>query len=224
MLERRASRRRRIWSAVTSIRSMLDTVLLLVILGLLLERQWHRLPQFEIAGDITGFAPRVFSQQIVRFAPDPTFVPENMSDFFTEAVQPKWWSMAPKGFGFVRVNNTKDYNNLPTPLEWYPDSTFTTSVTHQIHCLRSILQAVAAYSSGQLDKVPSDGVEHLGHCFDYLRQGIMCCGDIALEGQGTTFPPRVLGSDGWDAKHVCRDYSQIMSYLEEKRVEDGATI
>lgn len=57
MAERRASRRESICSALTSIRSLLDTVLLLVILGLVMDRQWRKSPSFEIGGDITGFAP-----------------------------------------------------------------------------------------------------------------------------------------------------------------------
>lgn len=39
----------------------------------------------------------------------------------------------------------------------------------------------------------------MNHCFDYLRQSIMCCGDVALEGEQTTFPEGFDGSDGWDA-------------------------
>src|SRR5690554_3163100 len=58
MEERRLSRKQRMWSAVMSIRSLLDTVLLFVILGLLLERGWQRPSWFEMGGDITGFAPR----------------------------------------------------------------------------------------------------------------------------------------------------------------------
>lgn len=61
---------------------------------------------------------------------------------------------------------------------------------------------------------------HLPHCFEYLRQSIMCCGDTALEGQHTTFPDSIIGSDGWDAKHVCKDYSAVYAYLEEHRVDD----
>jgi hypothetical protein len=53
-----SQRRQRLWSAVMSIRSLLDTVLLFVIVGLLLERDWQRPGWFEIGGDITGFAPR----------------------------------------------------------------------------------------------------------------------------------------------------------------------
>jgi hypothetical protein len=128
------------------------------------------------------------------------------------------------GLGYVRINNTKDYDNLPTPLDDYPGSTFTTSVTHQLHCLHAIVQIVAAYASNQTEKLPVEGPWHVAHCFDYLRQSIMCCGDVALEGQQTTFPANLSGSDGWDAKHVCKDYGQIKSYLEEKRTDDEVWI
>jgi hypothetical protein len=57
------------------------------------------------------------------------------------------------------------------------------------------------------------------HCFDYLRQSIMCCGDVTLEGEQTTFPENTGGSDGWDAKHVCRDYNQVYTYLNRKRAD-----
>ncbi|KAK4233880.1 hypothetical protein C8A03DRAFT_47664 [Achaetomium macrosporum] len=223
MVEKGVSRRRRLWSAVMSIRSLLDTVLLVVIVGLLLERGWQRPARFEIGADITGFAPRI-SQQIKTFVPDPTFVPENGSQFFTDAVRARWLSIVPKGLGYIRINNTHAYNNLPTPLQSYPDSTFTTSVTHQLHCLHAIVEVVAAYTSNQRDKLPAEGTWHLSHCFEYLRQSIMCCGDLALEGQHTTFPPGVTGSDGWDATHVCRDYGQVLEYLEGKRVDDEVWI
>ena len=128
------------------------------------------------------------------------------------------------GLGYVQINNTKDYNNLPTPLKSYPDSTFTTSMTHQLHCLHAIVEVVAAYTSGELERVPQEGGWHLGHCFEYLRQSIMCCGDVALEGQHTTFPVGFTGSDGWDAKHVCRDYKQVLTHLEKNRVDDESWI
>lgn len=59
------------------------------------------------------------------------------------------------------------------------------------------------------------------HCFDYLRQSIMCCGDTALEGQHTIlYPEEMIGSDGWDAKHVCKDYTQVLRFLEDNRADD----
>lgn len=74
-------------------------------------------------------------------------------------------------------------------------------------------------SSKATDDLDKDNAPwHLMHCFDYLRQSIMCSGDVALEGMQTTFPEADLGgSDGWDAKHVCRDYSQVYRYLSRRR-------
>jgi len=93
-------------------------------------------------------------------------------------------------------------------------------MTHQLHCLHAIVGTFAAMTSDRPEMMPEEGPWHLAHCFEYLRQSIMCCGDVALEGQHTTFPAGLKGSDGWDAKHVCKDYGQMMEYLEEKRVDD----
>ncbi len=182
------------------------------------------------------------SQQIKTFIPDLSFVPENGSDFFTVAVQKKWLGIvpskfrfshvvrpgvltaSPEGLGYVKISDPEKYNNLPTPLLEYPPSTFTTSMTHQLHCLHAIVAYVAGMNSNSTDNIPHDGAWHLGHCFEYLRQSIMCCGDTALEGQQTTFPEGVTGSDGWDAKHVCKDYNQVITHLENQRANDDVWI
>lgn len=120
------------------------------------------------------------------------------------------------------------HDNLPTPIHDYVNNTvFTTSMTHQLHCLHAILNAYNTMSvtlDSPFFKVnPIQQPWHINHCFDYIRQGIMCAGDVALEGAATTFPlglngEDLGGSDGWDAKHVCKDYSQITTYLEEKTI------
>jgi hypothetical protein len=40
--------------------------------------------------------------------------------------------------------------------------------------------------------------KHAGHCFDYLRQGIQCSGDMSLEHSRDDEKP---GVDGWGVKH-----------------------
>lgn len=78
------------------LQGLLNTVLLLLVVALLLDRRWHqqRYGQLEGSGDITGFIPAA-SQQIKSFVPDMAFAPENSSEFFTEAVQEKWLSIVP---------------------------------------------------------------------------------------------------------------------------------
>jgi hypothetical protein len=126
--------------------------------------------------------------------------------------------MEAEGMGFVWVNHTEQYHDLPTPVEWPDKTVFTTSMTHQLHCLVSHtrLQIQVPYAhadnlqfaivqtySGLKANVtlPEDHHWHMIHCFDYMRQAIMCSADVALEGHETTFPDKNGGSDGWDSKH-----------------------
>lgn len=92
-------RRRTCWSRFKPWKWLLDTTLLLIILALLIERQWahhrhHPSQTFELAGDITGFAPK-FSQQITAFKPDLGFAPENASEFWGAETQQKWLDIVP---------------------------------------------------------------------------------------------------------------------------------
>lgn len=163
------------------------------------------------------------SQQIKTFVPDLTYFPENGSDFFTEEVKKKWLDLVPKGLGYVKVDDRSGYDNLPHPLQGYSKAVFTTSMTHQLHCLYNIAEVYSGLISDP-SKVPSQIPGHMPHCFEYLRQTIMCTGDTALEGQHTSFPKSVQGSDGWDAKHVCKDYDAVYEYLEKNRADNRVWI
>ncbi|KAK3326766.1 hypothetical protein B0H66DRAFT_168605 [Apodospora peruviana] len=210
-------------SVLRSCKWGLDTLLLLAILGLLVRNQLTQpvVNQWDFGGDLTGVGPR-FSQSIVKFEMDQSYAPTNTSEFFTDEVLEKWNSLMPVGMGFVWVNDTHKYHDLPTPVEWPDKTVFTTSVTHQLHCLFAIVQT---YSGLKADHpIPDDHHWHMIHCFDYMRQAIMCSSDIALEGLETTFPDHNGGSDGWDSKHVCKDYSQVVGYLESVRAYDDRQI
>jgi hypothetical protein len=90
-------RRKTFWKRVKSWRWLLETGLLLTILGLLVEKRWqkhHKSHAFELGGDITGFAPH-FSQQIVTFKPDLIFAPENASEFWNKETQQAWLDIVP---------------------------------------------------------------------------------------------------------------------------------
>lgn len=91
--------RRRVWRKIKGYRWLLDTTLLLVIVGLLVEKRWthHASHAYELAGDITGFAP-TFSQQIISFKPDPIFAPEDASQFWSNETKHAWLSIVPGTF------------------------------------------------------------------------------------------------------------------------------
>lgn len=107
-------------------------------------------------------------------------------------------------------------------LSWHPLSKLTGFLMSK-YKLEEFVSGMLSNSTG--GRVPVSAGWHAGHCFEYLRQSILCCGDTALEGKQTTFPPGLdVGSDGWDAKHVCRDYGQIRRHLEKHRVDDKVWI
>lgn len=59
---------------------------------------------------------------------------------------------------------------------------------------------------------------HVRHCFDYLRQSIMCSGDMTLETALVHNGQRQAGVDGWNVTHQCKDWSAILEYVEANKL------
>lgn len=60
-----------------------------------------------------------------------------------------------------------------------------------------------------------DRFVHVGHCFDYLRQGILCSADSGLESvrEGVN-----INIDfNWGFQRVCRDYQGLKAWAEKWR-------
>ena len=56
---------------------------------------------------------------------------------------------------------------------------------------------------------------HIDHCFDYIRQAIICAADPAIE-------PARIGKDGlrsqvdgWGAEHQCRSWEDLIDFANE---------
>lgn len=58
---------------------------------------------------------------------------------------------------------------------WYGISIF-----HQLHCLTAIRDTLRAVKTDQPARAWG-GPDHLEHCLDYLRQGLMCAADTTIE-------------------------------------------
>ena len=57
---------------------------------------------------------------------------------------------------------------------------------------------------------------HLRHCFDYLRQALLCAADSTLE----PWSENLGGVTGWGVERVCRDYGGLRVWVEERRTND----
>ena len=65
-----------------------------------------------------------------------------------------------------------------------------------------------------IKKAPID-TWHLDHCFDYVRQMLICGGDTTLAGGDLS-----NGSSQLNVPHVCKNFDQMYSWLESHRDND----
>ncbi|TDZ27662.1 Oxidase ustYa [Colletotrichum spinosum] len=195
-------------------RWLIDTLLLLTNIGLSLGLSLLMYYQFEdakfprslrqVGGDFTGAGP-TFPTKVVHFAADYSFVPPNATDFLSNATMSQRKSIMPVGTGWKPVGN---------------DPFFTTSMTHQLHCIFMMGRSFSALASNASRKLEPEFETHFFHCIDYLRQSVMCSGDVAMEPHEVTDPDDNGPGDGsWNGQHVCKDYSQVTKYLDRQIAE-----
>ncbi|KXT00759.1 hypothetical protein AC578_2986 [Pseudocercospora eumusae] len=202
-----------------------------------------------VAEEVNGLVPQ-FSTHPRVFWNDSAYGPtedvEHMTDDQKQKVLDKWSTLQARGFGFVPVHEPEKYT-LPPPLQYYglapPDYYYSISAFHQIHCLEMILHeylnptVMSQHSHHQKRKAHSHETSnaHIMHCFDYLRQAIMCCGDTALEGADEYSIAEgrdkvVIGTSGLGTTHQCKDWDAIKDYAEShanpkwKRPKDGSDL
>lgn len=123
--------------------------------------------------------------------PPASLTPENTIHYqiYTEDAAREWSSIYPKGGGFFRLG---------------PDGRlFGLALFHQMHCLERIRRAMSTRRSS----------EHVHHCFNYLRQAILCEANPTLE---PVIP--ILGRRSVNAEipHVCRDWTRVYELAEEQ--------
>jgi len=200
-----------------------NIILSVIIVGLLFAlKDLRSTKAYDCAEEINHIIPEV-SRHIVTFAPDSRYIRDRSSTSSEDDTLKSWLALVPRGLGFILVDKPEKYN-LPPPIRMWNETVsnmtvYTTSVTHQLHCLHAIM---TVYDSLSRNETNANHFKywHMDHCFDYLRQSIMCCGDTALEGTETTFPEGVGGSDGWGARHLCKNYEELLAVLDEKRAND----
>ena len=135
-----------------------------------------------------------------------------------------WTSLMPPNEGFVLVQDPEKYD-LPQGKNSTSGkgSLYDVSAFHQLHCLTKIREHVSLLNfalDGHVDeasreKLLKPQMRHMDHCFDYLRQGIMCAGDTTLEWPKEGSKGVV---DGWGVTHQCRNWDDIVKFVEGHQV------
>ncbi|VBB79394.1 Putative protein of unknown function [Podospora comata] len=173
-----------------------------------------------LASDISGLVPE-FSLRPQTFHPDPE-LPTNST-----TPPPAWTSSFPLGNGFITTPpnfNPSGNSHLPPPMEFHKQQVYSVAVFHQLHCLQMIMTRYNSLVTGDVKYKRMQGYDddhsHINHCFGYLRQSLMCCGDTALEGQNPETEGQKVETDGMGVVHMCKDFQVVVEWVEGRRVSD----
>ncbi|KAH8093972.1 hypothetical protein BXZ70DRAFT_1010294 [Cristinia sonorae] len=87
---------------------------------------------------------------------------------------------------------------------------FAVAMFHQLHCLRGAQNALVRGWSTMSPRAR----EHLHHCFNYIRQWILCDADVTLE--PGDFTKRNFTVERFGAEHTCVDWRPIYDLVNER--------
>ncbi|KAK0374338.1 hypothetical protein CLIM01_08286 [Colletotrichum limetticola] len=196
-------------------RKLLISLILNLVLSILIITFYARLTTFGQRRRLLPSPVPQFSDEIRTFKVDPLFLslPSEESDAAWESLP------GPNGRGFIHLEPSSDFE--------FPDNVAGLSVFHQLHCLGALRHFMwdviygRVYAKEMLQHWPQNvsaptyheainGLWHIAHCFDYLRQAVQCSGDTSLEFVSENTGRAVV--DGLDYPHECKNWDEVWAY------------
>ncbi|GIZ49843.1 hypothetical protein CKM354_001286200 [Cercospora kikuchii] len=156
-------------------------------------------------------------QLLVKWDDYPEF------DGGSKAADDAWDSLMPRGRGYIAIPNPAQYGLGRGKDRGDPDGDiYAISGFHQMHCLGIIREVFLALRNDSSSIDFSAAVhghpplgDHINHCIQYIRQGIMCAADPTIESlaEDVEQDGRVRVTDlGWGNTHVCRSWDSLKNY------------
>ncbi|KAI9146895.1 Oxidase ustYa [Paramyrothecium foliicola] len=213
-LKRASTWHSRYTTTFRALRVVVEVILFVSVVALLLSN--HILSQARSS----NFKPMPnFAYKGVLFRGDPNFVSAatfaNVSAL--DDARAYWTKMTVKGRGAILVDS-KDRTGLSPPYE-IPipedervdpkkdtEEVYMIAVFHQLHCLSTLM---TSYGRAVISRQPPEDLEHDAHCFDLLRQALLCAADTTVEGQTSH-------GLGWGSVHQCKDMDAIKAWIEPR--------
>lgn len=132
--------------------------------------------------------------------------------------------LTPPGDGFVLIPDPSAFSLPPgQPLDADADpdlvgEIYDISVFHQLHCLNHVRTFLFTLKAGMDYNTTAETYEsllksqedHVYHCFDYIRQALMCNADLTVEWPRTEEDGRRIAVDGWGVSHQCKNWVSSM--------------
>ncbi|EXJ76932.1 hypothetical protein A1O3_10089 [Capronia epimyces CBS 606.96] len=170
----------------------------------------------ETGGDINGLYKTVSHTYTFLKPEAEKFIPNMTTNEDRMTVRRNWDLLMPLGSGSVAIPEYRDHPLLGDPITDDPIRSgpiFEASWTHALHCL---YYSVDSYHqlivNGRSD---FDNPVHATHCFEYLRNSILCNLDMTLEGSMSTPADKDKGQP-----HVCRNRQEAIDWIEARRLDD----
>ncbi|TVY26081.1 hypothetical protein LHYA1_G004311 [Lachnellula hyalina] len=177
----------------------------------------------ETGGDVSGLYIPTTHKYTLLTPDEEKFVPNMSSNDNRMEIRKNWDMLMPLGSGTVEIPDYKQHPMLGKPIVDDPihsGAIFEASWTHALHCLYytvdSYHQLVVNGTFG-FDGIRND--MHASHCFEYLRNQILCMADMTLEGSES-----LLDATGQGQAHMCRDREEANAWIEGRRVDDLQSI
>ncbi|KAH8892808.1 hypothetical protein GQ53DRAFT_860979 [Thozetella sp. PMI_491] len=153
-----------------------------------------------------------FPRKTYTFVQDKRYLHDDMFESSRSTLRTlhNWVELSSDARGYVQIKDPKSFGlGEPYTVSVGPHTDgpgYMVSVFHQLHCLSYIITHFQTGFAGL--NLTEEVAHHSTHCFDYLRQSIMCAADTSLEGLTEAGP-------GWGSKHVCADYDALLAWANE---------
>ncbi|KAL7815172.1 hypothetical protein V8C26DRAFT_131422 [Trichoderma gracile] len=174
----------------------------------------------ETGGDINGLYKTLSHTYTYLKPEEDKFIPNMTSNDNRMEIRRNWDLLMPLGSGSVLIPDYKNHPLLGNPITDDPIRSgplFEASWTHALHCL---YYSVDSYHQLILyGPSEEDNPMHAAHCFEYLRNSILCNLDMTLEGSMSTPDDKERGQP-----HVCRNREEAIAWIEARRMDDAQDI
>ncbi|KAI0325287.1 hypothetical protein GY45DRAFT_1330469 [Cubamyces sp. BRFM 1775] len=89
---------------------------------------------------------------------------------------------------------------------------FTLALFHQLRCLNIIREVVVDFFNDPSPDAKIKRFDMIHHCMNYLRQSVICRGNVRLENVRADLDPHLTV---WDVTHTCKDWSAVYKAAED---------
>nr|XP_036581839.1 uncharacterized protein CTRU02_08411 [Colletotrichum truncatum]XP_036587995.1 uncharacterized protein CTRU02_02007 [Colletotrichum truncatum]KAF6790282.1 hypothetical protein CTRU02_08411 [Colletotrichum truncatum]KAF6799136.1 hypothetical protein CTRU02_02007 [Colletotrichum truncatum] len=182
----------------------------------------RRPPPLSVGSELNGLVPEfplqktTFSDLTVSWPSTEQWMQGSVSNSEWNELMNSLHRVIPHGGGFLKVDHPERFL-LPPPLtiSWPEKPTvYSLSVFHQLHCFGAILEDYRKIHIGQS---PTQPLHHILHCFDFLRQAILCCGDCTMEPNKAVALHHQGNVPEMNTVRVCKNINNIIEFANKNQ-------